>query len=220
MPKFAAVIVAAGSGSRFGQEKQSIELEGKPLYQWSIDAFKSVAGVECIVLVCSEALLQSVDPATAEAVLGGATRKESVMLGVKRARELGADHVLVHDAARALITGEIITQVIQATVAHGAAIAAIPVVDTIKLVEDGVIQRTVPRENLWRAQTPQGVRIEDLLKAYELFNGKTVTDEAELLESAGISARVVKGSEDNFKVTFPADLERARQILRLRKAFG
>ncbi|HET6513044.1 MAG TPA: 2-C-methyl-D-erythritol 4-phosphate cytidylyltransferase, partial [Candidatus Kapabacteria bacterium] len=130
------------------------------------------------------------------------------------------DHVLVHDAARALITSDIITRVMSTTEQHGAAIAAVPVVDTIKEVDGSTIQRTVPREHLWRAQTPQGASVSDLLSAYKAAEGTSVTDEAELLETIGISARVVPGSEDNFKITFPEDLERAREVLLRRKALG
>jgi 2-C-methyl-D-erythritol 4-phosphate cytidylyltransferase / 2-C-methyl-D-erythritol 2,4-cyclodiphosphate synthase len=218
VPKFAAVIVAAGSGSRFGQEKQAIELEGRALYQWSIDAFKSVEAIDQIVLVCSEKLRSSIDDESIDAILGGASRQESVFRGIMRAKELGADHVLVHDAARALISDDIIMRVISMTEQHGAAIAAVPVVDTIKEVDGSIIQRTVPREKLWRAQTPQGAAVADLLKAYKAAEGQSVTDEAELLETIGISARVVPGSEDNFKITFPEDLERAREVLLRRKA--
>lgn len=217
MPKFAAVIVAAGSGTRFGQEKQLMELEGKPLYRWSIDAFKATPGVESIVLVCSEQLLSVVEDSSISTIAGGSSRQESVYRGVLKAKELGADHVLVHDAARALITSEIILRVINATSQHGAAIAAVPVVDTIKEVEGSRIHRTVPREKLWRAQTPQGASIDDMLRAYEASVGKSVTDEAELLETIGISAHVVPGSEDNFKITFAEDLDRAAEVLRRRK---
>ena len=217
MPKFAAVIVAAGSGARFGKEKQSIELEGKPLYRWAIDAFRSVEGIELIVLVCSEKLRATIEDPEIELVQGGASRQESVFRGTSRAQELGSEFVLVHDAARALITADIITRVMSTTEQHGAAIAAVPVVDTIKEVDGSVIQRTVPREHLWRAQTPQGASIADLLAAYKAAEGTSVTDEAELLETIGISARVVPGSEDNFKITFPEDLERAREVLKRRK---
>ncbi len=218
MPKFAAVIVAAGSGVRFGKEKQSIELEGKPLFQWAIDAFKIAGGIELIVLVCSEKLRSTVDDPEIELVQGGSSRQESVFRGIVRAQELGADHVLVHDAARALITSDIISRVMGMTEQHGAAIAAVPVVDTIKQVDGSVIQRTIPRERLWRAQTPQGASVADLLNAYKAAEGTSVTDEAELLETIGISARVIPGSEDNFKITFPEDLERAREVLLRRKA--
>ena len=216
MPKFAAVIVAAGSGTRFGGEKQLMELEGKPLYQWSVDAFRSVAGIDEVILVCSEQLRSQVTSDSIHVVPGGASRQESVRNGVLKAEELGADHVLVHDAARALITSMIIEQVIRATREAGAAIAAIPVVDTIKLVEDATIVRTVPRQGLWRAQTPQGASVADLLRGYQIAEGKSFTDEAELLESIGIPPRIVEGSEDNFKITYPADLDRARDLLRRR----
>jgi 2-C-methyl-D-erythritol 4-phosphate cytidylyltransferase len=221
VPKFAAVIVAAGSGSRFGQEKQKIELEGKPLYQWVVDAFKSVEEIDEIILVCSERLRASIDDPDFHAVLGGGSRQESVRLGTVKAKELGADFVLVHDAARALITPDIISRVLSAAQLHNAAIAAVPVIDTIKEVDGSTIKRTVPREQLWRAQTPQAALVADLLRAYgSAEEGKAFTDEAELLETIGVDARVVPGSEDNFKITFPEDLDRAREVLRRRKTAG
>jgi 2-C-methyl-D-erythritol 4-phosphate cytidylyltransferase / 2-C-methyl-D-erythritol 2,4-cyclodiphosphate synthase len=220
VPKFAAVIVAAGSGSRFGQEKQQIELEGKPLYQWVVEAFKRVQEIDEIILVCSERLRASIDDPDFHAVLGGGSRQESVRLGTLKAKELGADFVLVHDAARALITPDIITRVVTAVESHQAAIVGVPVVDTIKEVDGSTIKRTVPREQLWRAQTPQAASVADLLRAYDSADGRAFTDEAELLETIGIDARVVPGSEDNFKITFPEDLDRASEVLRRRKGAG
>lgn len=220
MPKIAAVIVAAGSGARFGQDKQRVELEGKLLYEWVVDAFRSVKEIDEIILVCSERLRSSIADPAIYAILGGGSRQESVRLGTLKAKELGADYVLVHDAARALITPDIISRVISAAELHNAAIAAVPVVDTIKEVDGSIIKRTVPREQLWRAQTPQAATVADLLRAYETDDGRSYTDEAELLETIGVDARVVPGSEDNFKITFPEDLDRAREVLRRRKNAG
>jgi 2-C-methyl-D-erythritol 4-phosphate cytidylyltransferase/2-C-methyl-D-erythritol 2,4-cyclodiphosphate synthase len=185
-----------------------------------VDAFRSVADIAEVVLVCSEQLRSLVSSDSIHVVPGGASRQESVRNGVLKAEELGADHVLVHDAARALIDRAIIQAVIMSTREHGAAIAAVPVIDTIKQVNDSTVVRTVPRHDLWRAQTPQGARVVDLLRAYQIAEGKSFTDEAELLESIGIRAQIVEGSEENFKVTYPADLERARDILARRVRSG
>jgi 2-C-methyl-D-erythritol 4-phosphate cytidylyltransferase len=209
----AAIIVAAGSGTRFGGEKQLLELGGIPLYQRVIEVFMAVDSIEHIVLVCSPSLIDLVNAPAVHKVLGGSSRQESVRVGIEKAGELGCEIALVHDAARALVTTEIIDRVLESTRRSGASIAAVPVVDTIKEVEGGTIARTIPRAKLWRAQTPQGARIADLLRAYENSSKGEFTDEAELLESIGTYAQVVLGSEENFKITYPEDLERAQQII-------
>lgn len=216
--KVAAVIVAAGSGSRFGGEKQLLELGGKPMYRQVVDTFRSISAIDSLILVCSEALMEAADDPGIHKVLGGTSRQESVHHGVLMAEELGCEFVLVHDAARALLSAELIEQVLNETVTHGAAILALPVVDTIKEVADEQILRTVSRAKLWRAQTPQGGRVADLMKAFERSEGASFTDESELLESIGIQPKIVLGSEENFKITFPEDLERAEHILALRSS--
>lgn len=212
--RIAAVVVAAGSGLRFGKPKQLELLGGVPIYQRVIQIFKDVNAIDEIVLVHSSDLAnEPLGQLGVHPVTGGATRQASVSLGVAKARELGCTYVLVHDAARALVSTQTIVRVAAATIEHGAAIAACRVVDTLKQVEGETIVRTIPREDLWRAQTPQGCRIADLERALSAADETSFTDEAQALESIGIPVRVVESSELNFKITFPEDLNRARRIL-------
>jgi 2-C-methyl-D-erythritol 4-phosphate cytidylyltransferase / 2-C-methyl-D-erythritol 2,4-cyclodiphosphate synthase len=212
--KIAAVIVAAGSGLRFGKAKQLELLGGVPLYRRVVDIFKSVSLIDEVILVHSDELAaEPLHSLSVHTVRGGATRQASVFNGVQLAQALGCKYVLVHDAARALVSTKIIEQVATATLQYGAAIAACPVVDTLKLVADETIVRTLPRENLWRAQTPQGCSVRDLAGALNSANETVFTDEAHALESVGIPVHIVESSELNFKITFPEDLSRARRML-------
>jgi 2-C-methyl-D-erythritol 4-phosphate cytidylyltransferase len=155
-------------------------------------------------------------PIECKIVSGGAARQESVSNGLDAIREITDIKIaLVHDVARALVSEAIILSVIDAIREHGSAIAGIEVVDTLKRVANGEIIETVSRENLWRAQTPQGARIELMLRAFDdarktKFQG---TDESQLLERIGEHPRIVQGSDLNFKITYSADLERARNEL-------
>ncbi len=218
------IIVAAGSGSRFGMPKQLVPLHGKQLYRHSVDVFASHPQVGRIVLVVSADVEQAIasDLSNAypsdriELTLGGATRQGSVSNGLKK---LGSGRqseiVLVHDAARPGIETQLITSIIEATETFGAALAAIPVVDTLKREADGFAGATVSRAHLWRAQTPQGAKRDLLAKAIEQAEsiGFDATDEAELLERIGIRAKLVGGSERNIKVTYPEDMERVARIM-------
>jgi 2-C-methyl-D-erythritol 4-phosphate cytidylyltransferase len=124
------------------------------------------------------------------------------------------DYVMVHDGARPLVPPKLVTQVAEEAIKSGAAILAIPVKDTIKEVKDLTISRTVPRETLWAAQTPQAFRRDLLLQAYAKAQESDFlgTDEASLLEFLGHPVRIVPGSDVNLKVTTPADLQIARAI--------
>jgi len=221
-PRVGVVIAAAGSSTRYGGTmlKQLEPFNGVPLYLHSVKTALSTAGVEHVVIVVpvgyaaafEEAKRLKGDSKRITIVQGGPLRRDSVYLGLLKLRDLGMDYALVHDAARAFVTEEIMIDVMEATIEFGAAIAAIPVVDTLKIVGDGVIDATIPRENLWRAQTPQGANLELLLEAYHaaIAQDFRATDEASVLERAGVAVHVVMGDESNFKVTYPEDLERAR----------
>jgi 2-C-methyl-D-erythritol 4-phosphate cytidylyltransferase len=221
-----AVIVAAGSGSRFGEErpKQYEDLAGMPVFLHSIKTFGLLDSITDIVVVVRsgderkvEAMVERLESKyPIQIVAGGATRQDSVFEGLLTLETFGVTAVLVHDAVRALVDAATIDRVLEAVNRYGAAIAALPVVDTIKRVREGKIETTVSRADLWRAQTPQGARTQHLLAAYELARMQrfTGTDESELLERAGYPVHVIEGSERNFKITYPADLERARSLLR------
>jgi 2-C-methyl-D-erythritol 4-phosphate cytidylyltransferase len=212
-----ALIVAAGSGDRLGaaRPKALVELAGRPLVQWSIDALAQVEGVERIVVALPAG---TPAPAGVTAVEGGAVRSDSVR------RALGAsgdgDPVLVHDAARPLLTAELARAVLAALASDGgaaAAIAAAPVTDTIKRVDAGTreVSETLDRNELWAVQTPQVFRRAALRRALEVPAEllAQATDDAWLVERDGGRVIVVPSSEENFKVTTPLDLELAALLL-------
>jgi 2-C-methyl-D-erythritol 4-phosphate cytidylyltransferase len=226
----AAILVAGGSATRFGSASlampKQFELIGDlPMYQYVARTFSRIEAVKNIILVgraedipAMEAGMRELNlPIEYKIVSGGVTRQESVSNGLDAIRELaGIEIVLVHDVARALVDEAIILSVISAIHQHGSAIAGIEVVDTLKRVADGEIIKTVSRENLWRAQTPQGARIELMLSAFDdarktKFQG---TDESQLLERIGVRPRIVPGSDLNFKITYQSDIERARSEVR------
>ena len=210
----AAVLVAAGSGSRFGAEtpKQFLSLAGKPVIRHAAEA-----------LVAHVTLLQPVgDPPAIEAVLsglshlppvaGGATRQDSVRAGLEALEPASPEIVLVHDAARPLIPAGTIPALLAALADAAGAIPAVPVADTLKLVTNGLIAATVPRDGLHRAQTPQAFRYDVLLAAHRRdISG--ATDDASLLEAVGESVAVVAGSEDNIKLTYAEDLHRLERAM-------
>jgi 2-C-methyl-D-erythritol 4-phosphate cytidylyltransferase len=219
-----ALIVAAGSGERLGasRPKALVELAGRPLLQWSVDALSGVDGMERIVLALPPGTRA---PPGVTAVDGGAVRSDSVR------RALGAvergDPVLIHDAARPLLTVELAEAVIaalQADESADAAIAAVPLTDTVKRVDGaGVVSETLDRTELWAVQTPQVFRRAALERALAVPEEvlAQATDDAWLLERAGGKVIVVRASEENLKVTTPLDLEVAGMLLarRLGEAF-
>jgi 2-C-methyl-D-erythritol 4-phosphate cytidylyltransferase len=213
------IIVAAGSGLRFGKQKQLASLAGRSLYLHSVDCFLKHPLVGRIVIVVSEELkpiIASTINERIEIVDGGATRQESVLNGI-RALSLKpqSDIILVHDAARPCVGERVISEVIIACEEYDAALAALPVTDTIKRAEKELAVSTIPREGLWRAQTPQGARKELLIKAYETAEQENfiATDEAQLLERIGVFPKLVVGDEMNLKVTYPEDLTRLELYL-------
>jgi 2-C-methyl-D-erythritol 4-phosphate cytidylyltransferase len=212
-----ALIVAAGSGERLGAgvPKALVELAGRPLVRWSIDALSAVAGVEQIVLALPPG---TPAPAGVSAVAGGAVRSESVKLALAAAP--GGDPVLVHDAARPLLTAALAEAVLEALAADpeaDAAIAAAPVTDTIKRVERStrVVSETLAREELWAVQTPQVFRRDALERALAVPTDvlAQATDDAWLIERGGGRVIVVPSSAENLKITTPLDLELGELLL-------
>ncbi len=214
-----ALIVAAGRGERLeraypARPKALVELAGRPLLQWSVDALRAVPAIERIVV----ALPAGVDaPPGTIGVAGGAVRSESVRLALAAAGDgPGADLVLVHDAARPLLTAELAEQVLAAAAAADAAIAASPVTDTIKRAgADGLVRETLDRSRLWAVQTPQVFRRDALERALEVSGDvlAQATDDAWLVERAGGSVAVVPAPRENLKVTTALDLALAELLL-------
>jgi 2-C-methyl-D-erythritol 4-phosphate cytidylyltransferase / 2-C-methyl-D-erythritol 2,4-cyclodiphosphate synthase len=229
------VIVAAGSSSRMGDvDKLTAPIGGRPLLAWSVAPFAHSAAVGRIVVVAAPERVAEMArapwlPDGASVVPGGSRRQESVAAGVAEIERLGATAdrvVLVHDGARPAVRGDLIEAVARAAGEHGAAIPALPVIETLKRVTDGVVAGTIPREEVAAAQTPQGIQLGILQAAYARFppsSAAVFTDEAALLEACTIPVHVVPGHPDNLKVTLPADLDRARWLLapaRPRVGFG
>jgi 2-C-methyl-D-erythritol 4-phosphate cytidylyltransferase len=221
-----ALIVAAGSGERLGAglPKALVEVGGRPLVQWSIDALAQVGAIEQVVV----ALPAGANPAPAlqpqAGVLfvdGGSSRSQSVAMALAATETRGAQDelVLVHDAARPLVTPELAEAVIAAlerdAAAH-AAIAAMPVTDTIKRVDNtGAVHETLDRSSLWAVQTPQVFRRDALERALDISDEELAraTDDAWLIERDGGRVIVVASSDENLKVTTPLDLHVAQLLL-------
>ena len=222
-PDVGVVIVAAGASSRMGDNelKQFKWLAGKPMLLHSLQLFQARADVAMVVCVVPRQYAGDPPPwifqSDGERLLlsiGGRTRAESVRNGIADLPE-SCRIVLVHDAARPLVPMPVIDRVIDTVRGGASAIAALPVTDTLKAVDaDGRIVRTVPREGLWRAQTPQGFPRDVLMRAHRaaMENGFDATDDAALVELIGEPVMVVRGSERALKVTEPADFSRAEAM--------
>ncbi|MCB4756037.1 MAG: 2-C-methyl-D-erythritol 4-phosphate cytidylyltransferase [Elusimicrobia bacterium] len=213
------VLLAAGSSRRFGGllPKQFISLAGEPLFLKSFHLFHRISSVGEIVVVVSQKdwdranrwVQRTPLSKRVAVVVGGRHRGQSVQKGLVALSEK-ADVVLIHDAARPLVTTEVIRRVERAARKHGAALAAWPLPDTLKLAGAGAwVKKTIPRKGLWLAQTPQGFRREVAMKCLRAPT-PTATDDVELAERRGFKVKIVRGDMKNIKVTYPADLDLCR----------
>jgi 2-C-methyl-D-erythritol 4-phosphate cytidylyltransferase len=196
------IVPAAGAGERLGADvpKAFAVLGGRPMVEWSLEVLREVCD-RVVVAVPPDRV------APPDFVAGGRTRSESVSNALEAAPE--ASVVVVHDAARPLVTVELVRRCLDALEGVDGVIAAIPVTDTVKEVEDREIVRTPDRGRLWAAQTPQVFRAEVLRGAI----GPEATDDASLIEAAGGRVRVVEGMPENLKVTTPLDVRVAEMLL-------
>lgn len=218
-----ALLLAAGRGERLGAEapKALVTLAGKPLLQWSLDALAAAAEIEKIVVAMPPEMdsppAQVRLPEGAICVPGGAVRSASVREALAVAGP--GDPVLIHDAARPLLTGELIERAIAAALVDGVAgaIAAAPVSDTVKRAEgrSPIVTETLDRTGLWAVQTPQVFRREALERALAVPEEVlgAATDDAWLVERSGGRVAIVPWQEANIKVTSPLDLELAQMLL-------
>ena len=215
----AALLLAAGSGSRFGaaEPKQYARLLGRPVLRHAAEALLDGGQVDLLLPVCAAgeearvaAILQGLPHLPP--VRGGASRQASVLAGLRALAPHAPDAVLVHDAARPTIPPGTVAALLAALADHAGAIPAQPVSDTLKRGENGRIGATVPREGLFRAQTPQAFRYATLLAAHEAANGEA-TDDAQLLEWIGEAVALLPGHEGNIKITCPEDLHRVESSL-------
>ncbi len=219
MSGVAAIVVAAGAGKRFGQPKQFAYLRAKPVLEWTLERFQGHPEVDAVALVLpDEQDLKHYRlryPKIVDIVRGGERRQDSVWQGFRLLAGAAPEVVLVHDGARPLVGADLVTRVVAAARAAGAAVPVLPVEDTIKEVGDGRIAATVDRTRLFRAQTPQGFLYAVLEKALEAarrdrFYG---TDEAALVERLGLPVTTVPGDPRNIKITTPVDIPIAEALL-------
>lgn len=212
MTKFSAVIVAGGSGTRMGRPKQMLPLAGRPVLFRSIDAFLAAGAAE-IIVVSGEEVLARVSAAYPSVITAPAaqTRIGSVINGVNKA---SMAVVAVHDGARPLVEPEHILTTVAAAQEHGAALLAVKSKDTVKQVKDFTVLKTLDRNELYNAQTPQAYRAEIIKDALSKFGHLAdATDESQLVEKLGVKVHIVEGSYKNIKITTPEDMMSAESFL-------
>lgn len=225
MKKIVALITASGRGSRLslngdGIPKQYLPLAGVPMLRHTILAFlhhPQITDVICTIHPDDMALYEeaTIGLDLLNPIFGGESRQASVHNGLEALREYNPDKILIHDGARPFTSKRVINGILEKLETHPAVIPAIAVEDTIKKYGDGKIEWTVERENLWRAQTPQGFIYQDILNAHKAFKDINFTDDAALDEYAGIPVAIIPGSHNNFKITSEEDYERAKQLISL-----
>ncbi len=223
-----AIIPAAGSGTRMGggTPKQFLSLEGAPVFIHTLRKFNAARAIDEVVLAVREEETERARQALAaerfskpvRLACGGGTRQDSVARALAAATAL-PEIVVVHDAVRPFVTVEMIERAVEAARRDGAAIFAIPSVDTLKQVEHDVILGTVPRERIALAQTPQAFRYALLREAFDraLTDEFQGTDESSLVERLGAKVTVLRGSDRNIKITKPSDLPVARLFIALER---
>lgn len=226
-----ALIVAAGRGIRAARPKsmipkQYLPVGGVPMLSRAIAAFASHPSVDDVIVVIQpedgglyEAASQSFSSRLRPPVAGGAERQDSVRSGLEALAANPPDRVLIHDAARPFVEPSLITRVIASLDEHEAALPCVPVTDTLTVTKDGRVTGTLPRDELWRAQTPQGFRFDAILAAHRAAakeGGATFTDDAGIAQWFGLEIALVEGSETNRKLTSAEDIASADELLRLR----
>jgi len=208
-----AIIVAAGESRRMGgMDKMFALLGGKPILARVVDVFQECPSVQQVVIVASKQNLEKCRQLVAEkgwpkvtgVCPGGRRRQDSVAAGLSQLKD--CDWVVIHDGARPLLAVDLINQGLAEANETGAAVAAVPVTDTIKVAgDDRIVHQTPPRQNLWAVQTPQVFRLDIIAEAYRRAKGE-VTDDASLVEQLGYKVKLYMGTYDNIKITTPDDL--------------
>ena len=225
IPKSAAIIIGGGLGSRFGGDKLAVPVAGKPLIAWTLRAFEETATISSIVLVVPEGREQEFRAIAAadgisklSAILpGGGYRHESVIRGLQSLPD-DVSLAVIHDAARPLITPDLITRTLGVASSEGAAALASPVTDTLHQVDaEGCAALTVDRVSLRAMQTPQVFRSAEIRKLLETTAQDNPTDEVSVVVAAGLKVALVENLSPNPKVTWPHDVAVVEALLRLRE---
>ncbi|MDF1733055.1 MAG: bifunctional 2-C-methyl-D-erythritol 4-phosphate cytidylyltransferase/2-C-methyl-D-erythritol 2,4-cyclodiphosphate synthase [Minwuia sp.] len=217
----AALIVAAGRGTRLGGElpKQYLLLDGEPVLRRTVSAFLAHPRIDQVLVVIGDGQQDLYDQALSgldllPPVVGGETRQLSVASGLAALASSAPTHVLIHDAARALIDDALISRVCDALKDSPAVLPALPVVDSLSRIDGDRVVGTQDREHLVRAQTPQGFDFAAITDAHGRMTGQAFSDDVAVARAAGMVVQVVAGTEDNFKITIADDLKRAESLLR------
>lgn len=227
MNHVAAIIVAGGSGSRMGSKikKQYLKIQDKEILAHTVECFNAMPEIHQIIVVTAKEDIEYVDTLlkktyhlnkVKDIVEGGKERQDSVYEGIKCISD-EVKYVIVHDGARPLITKEVILKALNKAYEHKASIVAVPVKDTIKVVNSNKeVEDTPRRETLWSVQTPQIFEKELIIEAYTQakMQGIAATDDSMLVEALGVSVYVVEGEYTNIKITTPEDLIMAENILK------
>lgn len=217
-----AVVPAAGSSTRMGEDKLLMPLHDIPVLLWTLRALEGCPYITEIIVVTREELIVPVGQLCKDAaldkvrkvVVGGKTRTESVLAGIREA-DPGTELIAIHDAARPLVTQGILNTVIEKAVERGAAAPAVPVKDTIKQAVNGVVESTPDRSQLYAVQTPQVFEHGLILGALEkaLADGVEITDDCSAVERLGVPVYLTAGAYENIKMTTPEDVLQAEAIL-------
>lgn len=222
LPVSAAVIVGGGSGSRFGGDKLTIPMAGKPLLAWSLKAFQETEAISMIVVVAPAGSEERFQQIATDAritkfiavVSGGSQRHESVSRGLT-ALPPSVELVVIHDAARPLVSPELITRCLEVAGGSGASAAAVPVTDTLHLADrEKCAARTVDRTGLWAMQTPQVFRAAPLKELLLSVDAGNPTDEVSVVLAAGWRVPFVENLQPNPKITWPEDFSVAEALLK------
>lgn len=220
--KTVALITACGRGNRFnkgeGIPKQYLPLAGVPLLRHTILAFLNHRKIDDVICVIHPDDINLYEEAASgldllNPVFGGETRQSSILFGLKSLKDYNPSKVLIHDGVRPFVSKRVINGILEKLETHPAVIPAVAVEDTLKKYSNGKIEWTLERENLWRAQTPQGFIYNDILESHVAFKDLHFTDDASLNEYAGIPVAIVPGSQNNFKITTEEDYERAKRVV-------
>jgi 2-C-methyl-D-erythritol 4-phosphate cytidylyltransferase/2-C-methyl-D-erythritol 2,4-cyclodiphosphate synthase len=218
-----ALVVAAGRGERFGAAvpKQYAGLAGKPVLRHAVEAFVRHPEIDAVrVVIGSEdrdfyaAAVDGLD--LLPPVVGGASRQETVRLGLESLAAQAPERVLIHDAARPLVSAAVIARVVAALDRFPAVLPVLPVVDSLKRIEGGIVAGDAPRTGLARAQTPQGFHYAAILAAHHQALGQNHTDDAAVAAAAGLAVAWVEGEESNMKLTLPGDMDVGEALLHAR----
>ena len=221
MNKVSAIILAAGSGTRFGEKKQFKKLNGEPIWSYSLKTFVQSEYIGEVILVIPQEFVSEIQSSRTvdkfsnqidiKIVKGGKSRQNSVMNGLS-AVENKYNLVCIHDAARPFVRSSHIKKTIEACSEFDSSIVAVAATDTIKKVENEIITKTIDRNYIWMAQTPQTFQKEKLLKAFKLFPQVNITDESMVMELAGFTTKIIEGDTNNLKITQALDWELVKLI--------